>query len=195
MAQKSRATPQHDKTWSDRLVKRAAQAMRRARRRNGETAQQLSDETDRLGLRVSPTVIAKLDSIGHRGSVLNVDELLVLSAALNMPPALLLFPGYPDGEVEFLPGRKATSRQAIEWFSGQGRLPGGDSPTNPGVELVAAVRQQAAEGEELLSLTRMAQGQGVLDDAVARIRQGALDRMLDAGNRITELHKELEGEN
>jgi hypothetical protein len=186
--------PQREETWAGRLVKGAAQAMRRARRRQGKSAQWLSDETERLGLRISPSVLAKLD-IGQRGNALNIDELLVLSAALNMPPALLLFPGYPDGEVEFLPGRKTTSRQAVEWFSGQGRLPGEDSPTNPGVELVAAVRQQAAEGEAMLSLPRIAEGQGILDETVALIRKGALDRMLDAGNRITELQKELEGEN
>ncbi len=48
-------------------------------------------------------MLAKLDS-GHRGSMLTVPELLAVAAAVNMPPALLLFPGYPDGEIEYLPG-------------------------------------------------------------------------------------------
>ena len=88
--------------------------------RGNKSAKWLSDETAKLGYRVSPTVIAKLDS-GHRGSVLSVAELMVLAAALDIPPGLLLFPGYPTGEVEFLPGRETYASAALDWFSGDGR--------------------------------------------------------------------------
>jgi hypothetical protein len=58
--------------------------------------------------------------------VLNVSELLALSAALNIPPALLLFGGYPDREVEYLPGRVATSKAAVDWFCGAAFIPGAE---------------------------------------------------------------------
>jgi hypothetical protein len=180
------------RVWLNRYAMRRARA-RKAHR--GMTAKELSDETDRLGLRISPTVIAKLDSEDHRGSVLNVDELLVLSAALNMPPALLLFPGYPDGEVEILPGRKVSSRQAAEWFGGHARLPGDDGPRNPGVELDEAVREYAAAEDGLIAVAALAEAKELPESAVKRMRQQRLDRMLDMGQKITELQRQLEGEN
>lgn len=115
--------------------------------RGGKSARWLSDATAERGYRVSPTVIAKLDS-GHRGSVLSVPELLVLCAALHIPPGLALFPGYPGGTVEFLPGRTAEAYEALNWFSGEGRLPF-DGPMdaatdiatgNDGIEIVRAMR-------------------------------------------------------
>jgi hypothetical protein len=132
--------------WAESLVRRVGLAMKKAR--GNKSAKWLSAETAALGYRVSPTVIAKLDS-GHRGSVLSVAELLTLAAALNVPPGLLLFPGYPVGDVEFLPGRTANAIAAADWFSGDGRLPtdgpwdaAKDSATiNAGTELVRLVRE------------------------------------------------------
>ena len=69
--------------WAETLVRRVGLAMKKAR--GNKSAKWLSDETAALGYRVSPTVIAKLDS-GHRGSVLSVAELLILGAALELPP-------------------------------------------------------------------------------------------------------------
>jgi hypothetical protein len=140
------ATNQDDQQWAEKLIRNVGLAIKKARR-GGKSAKRLSEETAALGYRVSPTVIAKLDA-GHRGSVLSVAELLVLAAALNIPPALLLFPGYPDGEVEFLPGRNADAYRAVNWFSGEGRLPfegpmdaATDIATfNEGIEIVRAMR-------------------------------------------------------
>ena len=97
---------------------------------------------------MSRTVIAKLDS-GHRGDSLSVPELLVLAAALEIPPVLLLFPEFPTGTVELLPDdRQATSFEAAAWFSGEWTLPARrvdrqrgisqESP-NAGTHLVRAV--------------------------------------------------------
>ena len=87
------ANNQDGQQWAESLVRRVGLAVKKAR--GNKSAKWLSDETAKLGHRVSPTVIAKLDS-GHRGSVLSVAELLVLAAALNIPPGLLLIPGYPN---------------------------------------------------------------------------------------------------
>lgn len=78
--------------WSHELVRQIGAAMQKARGKR--TAKWLSERTAELGYRVSPTVIAKLDS-GHRGNVLSVAELLVIADALEVPPAALLFPAFP----------------------------------------------------------------------------------------------------
>lgn len=183
--------------WSEDLVRRVGAAMKKAR--GAKSARTLSDETAALGYRVSPTVIAKLDS-GHRGSVLSVAELLVLAAALDIPPGLLLFPGYPSGEVEFLPGRTEASQPALEWFSGERRIPaepGKDgqprvSPLNPGTELVKAVREYAELGKALRAELRLKAGGAMdpqlLDDAV----RDAQERLADLEFRIDDLRRMFE---
>lgn len=102
--------------WSAELVRRIGAAMKTAR--GSRSAKWLSDRTAELGFRVSPTVIAKLDS-GHRGNVLSVPELLVLAAALDIAPVALLYPG-PNYEraTELLPEVPCTELEAAEWFSG-----------------------------------------------------------------------------
>ncbi len=112
---------QNDDQWEMRLVSQFAAAMKRAR--GSRSARVLSQETDGIGFRCSPQVIGKLES-GHRGT-LRVTELLALAAALDVPPALLLFGGDPDEVVEYLPGREATSKEAVDWLSGTRRLPNG----------------------------------------------------------------------
>lgn len=103
--------------WVNELVRRTGQAIKTAR--GGRSAAWLSDRTDELGYRVSPTVIAKLDS-GHRGGVLSVVELLVIAAALDVPPVSLLYPDLPDGDVEVLPGEHMSSIGALLRFTGEG---------------------------------------------------------------------------
>jgi hypothetical protein len=141
-----RVAKNEDDKWATDLVRRVGRAIKAAR--GGKSAAWLSDRTAELGFRVSPTVIAKLDS-GHRGSVLSVAELLVLAAALDIPPGMLLFPGYPSGKVDFLPGQTEASQLALEWFSGQRRMPA--RPPNTGTELVQAVREHAELRKALLA--------------------------------------------
>lgn len=101
--------------WAKELVERVGKAIKEAR--GGKSAAWLSDRTAELGYRISPTVIAKLDS-GHRGSVLSVPELIVLAAALNTSPVVLVYPGPYQNRVEILPDRNAAELNAAEWFSG-----------------------------------------------------------------------------
>lgn len=105
-----------DDDWAAELVKRVGRAMKEAR--GGRSATWLSERTAELGYRIPATVISKLDS-GHRGSVLGVAELVVLAAALDMPPVALLYPELPDGEVDMLPNRPASSISAARWLSGE----------------------------------------------------------------------------
>jgi hypothetical protein len=74
--------------WEDRFVDQVAAAMKRARGRR--SARELSEETDKIGYHRSKQVIGKLDSAGRD---LRLAEFLVFAAALDVPPALLLFGG------------------------------------------------------------------------------------------------------
>lgn len=137
------------KKWSNARVKRIGAALKAAR--GARSAKWLSDRTAELGYPISRTVIAKLDT-GHRGDALSVTELLVLAAALEVPPALLLFPEFPDGPLDLLPDdRQTNGYEAVKWFYGEQPLPPRrvdrergitESPVNVGTQLVAAVRER-----------------------------------------------------
>src|SRR6476469_3816739 len=90
-------------SWAAAMVKRVGVAAKRER--GSKSAKWVSERTKELGYPISPTVIAKLDS-GHRGEVLSIAELLIIAAALDIPPIALLYPDMPDGVVEVIPGRK-----------------------------------------------------------------------------------------
>lgn len=103
--------------WADELHGRVATAIKRAR--SGRSAQWLADETDGLGFPISRAAIANYESGRKKG--LDLGELLVLAAALRVPPLVLLFPDLPDGSVEALPGLTVDSWEAAAWFSGEGK--------------------------------------------------------------------------
>jgi hypothetical protein len=180
---------QDGQEWAEHLVRRVGLAMKKAR--GNKSAKRLSDETAALGYRVSPTVIAKLDS-GHRGSVLGVAELLVLAAALNIPPGLLLFPGFPMAPVEFLPGRTAESKAALDWFCGEGNLPTEPepvelvpTPNNAGTEIVSLVRQFANLAN---SFMLMQQGYSQMRSQIGEDKSGVDRPWLERQLRETETH-------
>jgi hypothetical protein len=50
---------------------------------------------------------------------LDIAELLILAAALGVPPVTLLFPDLPDGDVEVLPGEFVSSIAALLRFTGE----------------------------------------------------------------------------
>lgn len=115
--------------------------------RGERSAQWLSDRTDELGHRVSRSTISDLET-GRRAR-LEVAELLVLAAALDVPPLLLLYPEVPDGMVEVLPGVFASSEEAFQWACGEEHLRGRNregetvfhtSGREP-VELLQAIRE------------------------------------------------------
>ena len=181
--------------WSKALVKRAGQAVKVARR--GKSAAWLSDRTAELGYRISPTVIAKLDS-GHRGEVLSVPELFVLAAALEIPPMLLLFPTYPDEEanIELLPGYVASVRPSADWLSGYAPLPvqihsdgtlGPIKPPNDGTQLVGATGRRDAIERELFELQIFEQSRGRPPQDMPRIR----DRIRDLQTQLAAVTREI----
>lgn len=106
------------KTWQESLAARVGGAVRKARESAGLTAAQLSERTRDIGYPVHRIAISKIEN-GARAGKLDVAELVALARALGVPPIELIYPDLPDGPVEVWPGRKATSFQAVQWFSGE----------------------------------------------------------------------------
>jgi transcriptional regulator with XRE-family HTH domain len=131
--------------WVEGLHRRIAAAIKSARA--NRPAQWLADETERLGYPISRAAIANYES-GRKKS-LDIAELLVLAAALRLPPVTLLFPQLPDGPVEVLPSIDTTSWDATAWFSGEESSPD-DEPwtTSKEYQLLRAVRERR---EQLLA--------------------------------------------
>lgn len=84
--------------------------------RGKRSAQWLADRCAELGKPISRSAIAKLEN-GRREDVA-LSELLIIAAALDAPPALLVFPVGTDEDVQWLPGRQADPWTAYRWFVG-----------------------------------------------------------------------------
>lgn len=101
--------------WSEAVHQRIAQAVRNARAARRLTAQQVAEKTEWLGYPVSRSQIANYESGRKQG--LDVTELLVIAAALDVAPLSLLFPGESDDQVEMLPNQQTPTFSAKAWFS------------------------------------------------------------------------------
>lgn len=94
-----------------------AREVRRHRQARGMSAQQLADTCEELGITVPRTVISNIEN-GRRSNV-TMAEILILAAALDIPPTALVHPvGYVD-QVEYLPGRTAPPLDAADWWHGR----------------------------------------------------------------------------
>jgi transcriptional regulator with XRE-family HTH domain len=102
--------------WSGRLVAAIAEQIKRFRQERDMSAQQLADETAKLGFLVPRSVIANLES-GRRNSI-TVPEILVIARALQVAPLLLLFPVGQQEIFEVTPGINVTAWDAAKWFAG-----------------------------------------------------------------------------
>lgn len=128
------------KTWEMRLAGRVGEAVQKRRKALKWTGVQLAERTAELGYPITRVAISKIEGNSRAGKI-DVAELLVLAAALDIAPVLLLCPNFPDGQVETVPGHSVHSRPAVKWFSGLG------------AELVEA-QALLEEGERRLSQMR-----------------------------------------
>ncbi len=128
------------------LHARIAQAIRAARQ-GRLSAQQLADETERLGYGISRSQIANYES-GRKKS-LDVADLFVIAAALGVPPLRLLFPGEPDDDIEMLPGQRTSTFHATASFTG------GPGPMWPGRE-VAELTEKLNRMDDIMKSTAAA---------------------------------------
>ena len=108
--------------WELDLAARVGRAVAGRRTALLLTVDSLADRTKTLGHAISSATIGKIEDNARVGK-LEVAELLVLAAALETPPVLLLFPEFPDGPAEVLPGLMTGSHAGARWVSGTDGLP------------------------------------------------------------------------
>lgn len=120
--------------WSRALVGGIAEAVRFHRKRRRMSAQQLADECERLGYPMPRSVLTNLEN-GRRETV-SIAELLVLSAALRVPPVLLLFPLGRVAATEALPDMRTSTWGAVQWVMGDRELPNVDTDISHGDETI-----------------------------------------------------------
>jgi transcriptional regulator with XRE-family HTH domain len=106
--------------WPDQLTRVIAGEVRRYREWRKMSTQRLDERTAELGMRIPRSVLANLEN-GRRGTI-SAAEILVLAAALDVPPALLLFPVGRVELVDALPDLPLLPWQAFEWFTGEREL-------------------------------------------------------------------------
>jgi hypothetical protein len=188
------AQDKNGQNWAQELVRRAGLAAKAAR--GNLSASRLSDRTAELGMRISPSVIAKLDS-GHRGGVLSVAELLVLAAALELPPVALLVPDALE-DVEILPDKSIPGLTAVGWLTGAGFSVGLDYNLHvpDGVRTSDAMRiplrllqVEASLAQQRYSLLQSEGGLDALEMSDA-MRQNEIERTELTRNRIKLLEDE-----
>lgn len=107
--------------WPQQVARQVAGEVRRYRKMRGLSAQQLADRCAAVGMPIQRSVLANLES-GRRETV-SVADLLVLARALEVAPALLLFPAGRAEAAEVTPGETVSIADALAWLSGDLALP------------------------------------------------------------------------
>jgi transcriptional regulator with XRE-family HTH domain len=115
--------PEPRDNW--RLSDTVAERISILRRRRDLNREQLAERCAKLGYpALTAPALANIetgrrDKAGRRRRDVTVDELVVLAAALRVPPLLLMFPIGEAQRVEVLPGRRNTGWDAAKWFIGE----------------------------------------------------------------------------
>jgi transcriptional regulator with XRE-family HTH domain len=128
-------------SWGARFTRSVAAEIKRQRKAKTPSwsALKLSEECARLGLDLPRSTLADLEN--GRRSHLGVAELLVIARALDIAPALLLFPVGHAKEAEVLPGDVRAPFRAVQWFGGEAPYPAAD---DDGVVTIAEVQDSAS---------------------------------------------------
>lgn len=157
--------------WSNALTERVAGAVKSRRTVLGLTAAELAERTS-VGKPLTRAVISDLET-GRKKS-LEVTELLTLAVALEIPPILLLYPGFPYNKVELVPGEERASRYAATWFAGAEPGPSADAHANEATVLITvAVGDLENEKRKLMYAeiqASKAKGSPEFAEEIARLR-------------------------
>lgn len=98
-----------------------AESVRRLRSEQHIAQTELAERLAAVGCRIGRVGIQRIER-GERK--VDVDELVALGRAFNVPPVALLFPvGRADG-IELRPGETVDPWRALRWFCGRGTLGG-----------------------------------------------------------------------
>ena len=137
------------KAWELDLAGRVGEAVQARRKALKRTAVQVAERTKELGYPITRVTITKIENNTRTGKI-DVAELLVLAAALELPPAALLFPNALD-DVTILPGKPMRGIEAVGWFTGTGTVvPEGVSTNNQRIGLM----WQLVQIEQTLEIQR-----------------------------------------
>ena len=109
------------KGWSTELTHLIGGQIQRHRKARKWSTRRLAEECTQLGIDTPRDVIVDLE-IGRRAHI-SVAELLVIAAALGVPPVLLICPVGDTEEIEVLPGQSRPAFRAVQWLSGEGTFP------------------------------------------------------------------------
>ncbi|MET8524755.1 helix-turn-helix transcriptional regulator [Micromonospora sp. NPDC005172] len=162
-------------SWSAQTNQTIASQIRDWRKARGLSAQQLSDRCTAVGHPIPRNIIANVET-GRRVSV-TVPELIVLAMALNVPPALLIYPVGKEAATRVAPQQATTTWNAAKWFVGESR-PG---PGMVGVDDETDYRTASREWESAHDLVTAYQRHDALvrryrlirDDTVAELKRMA----------------------
>ncbi|EYT53522.1 helix-turn-helix domain-containing protein [Kocuria sp. UCD-OTCP] len=112
--------------WATTTTHRIGKNIAAVRKRKNMTAQTLADRCTELGVAMKRTSIANLEN--ERRDSVTVTDLIVIAAALDVPPVTLIYPTAQAGEpIEMVGGTTATTFDALSWFSGTAALTPGEA--------------------------------------------------------------------
>lgn len=109
--------------WGERFTHTVVAGIKAYREQRGWKVQELADRCTELGYPMRRTTLSNLES-GLRKSI-TLHEVLIIAAALGVPPVMLVFPGLPTEPVEYRPGVTIESWPAARWFTGEYGDPSG----------------------------------------------------------------------
>ena len=167
--------------WQTKLSENFGNALQKHRTEQGLSAAKLSELTKQAGFQVTRSTIAKMES-NSRGGKLDIAELLILSAALDVPPGLLLFPGYPSRTVEITPAirfnaaTRYPSFYAVEWLAGRARTP--STPTTAANDGTYTWEKGTDKWQRLVQLVEEREH---LAETSTALWHGALMEVIEAG--------------
>lgn len=182
--------------WPERFTAGIAAQIRRYREAKGWSFQQLADACTDRGYRTLRTTLANLEN-GRRKSI-TVHELVVIADALDVPAVELLFPGLPEGDLEYLPGRTSIAWQALRRFTGETGVPGQTAMRGqPGyhLSLMRQIDYNAARVAELWSKLSESQREYALAMSAAESDNpppDALRSALSYGAVIRQIEREID---
>ncbi|MFC3849905.1 hypothetical protein ACFORJ_06970 [Corynebacterium hansenii] len=101
--------------WAQARAADFGHAVAAMRNRIGLSAVELSNRTREIGYPITRSAIAKIESNSRNGKF-DVAEVVTLAAALEVSPAHLMFPGYPEGKISVVPRDEMTADEAWDWL-------------------------------------------------------------------------------
>jgi transcriptional regulator with XRE-family HTH domain len=172
-------------SWQASLTAVIADQVRYYRNERRLSAQDLADRCEELGLAIPRPVLSNLET--HRRNSVTVAELIVLAAALEVPPILLIAPVGRQPTMEILPGQPIGVWDAVLWFIGQAELAAGS-----GGKPLTVRRADEDSTVELFRYHRFLEDRAprdawALQDALYQAEHAETAEGADAARRVAEM--------